>query len=178
MSETPAAASIPHRSRTGGCWLSTGTEMAATTTQAMGSLPSGLGICTTAPDIFYLPELVSRLRQSSDLEGQISRTILIFHDDLIQFCQYMRGGKNARQDMNSVQKHLGREVWRENVHLEGWWHIFPVWEWPLHLSSFIRIVLVRLIWERMWPTPRQEKGHATSNNRSVVGFIYLFVFQR
>lgn len=33
--------------------------MAATTTQAMGSLPSGLGICTTAPDIFYLPELVS-----------------------------------------------------------------------------------------------------------------------
>lgn len=33
--------------------------MAATTAQAMGSLPSGLGICTTAPDIFYLPELVS-----------------------------------------------------------------------------------------------------------------------
>ncbi|AWP14539.1 putative myelin and lymphocyte protein-like [Scophthalmus maximus] len=32
--------------------------MAATTTQPMGSLPSGLGICTTAPDIFYLPELV------------------------------------------------------------------------------------------------------------------------
>lgn len=24
----------------------------------MASLPSGLGICTTAPDIFYLPELV------------------------------------------------------------------------------------------------------------------------
>lgn len=67
--------------------------MAATTTQAMGSLPSGLGICTTAPDIFYLPELVSRLHQSSDIEGQISRTILIFHDDLIQFCWYMRGGK-------------------------------------------------------------------------------------
>lgn len=67
--------------------------MAATTTQAMGSLPSGLGICTTAPDIFYLPELVSRLHQSSDLEGQISRTILIFHDDLIQFCWYMCGGK-------------------------------------------------------------------------------------
>lgn len=34
-------------------------EMAATTAQAMGSLPSGLEICTTAPDIFYLPELVS-----------------------------------------------------------------------------------------------------------------------
>lgn len=67
--------------------------MAATTTQAMGSLPSGLGICTTAPDIFYLPELVSRLHQSSDLEGQISRTIPIFHDDLIQFCWFMRGGK-------------------------------------------------------------------------------------
>ncbi|XP_032397264.1 myelin and lymphocyte protein [Etheostoma spectabile] len=32
--------------------------MAATTAQPMGSLPSGLGICTTAPDIFYLPELV------------------------------------------------------------------------------------------------------------------------
>uniref|UniRef100_A0A3B3DJQ6 Mal, T cell differentiation protein b n=1 Tax=Oryzias melastigma TaxID=30732 RepID=A0A3B3DJQ6_ORYME len=32
--------------------------MAATTAQAMGSLPSGLEICTTAPDIFYLPELV------------------------------------------------------------------------------------------------------------------------
>ncbi|XP_068597755.1 myelin and lymphocyte protein-like [Brachionichthys hirsutus] len=32
--------------------------MAATTAQPMESLPSGLGICTTAPDIFYLPELV------------------------------------------------------------------------------------------------------------------------
>ncbi|XP_071399905.1 myelin and lymphocyte protein-like [Centroberyx affinis] len=32
--------------------------MAATTAQPMGSLPSGLGICTTVPDIFYLPELV------------------------------------------------------------------------------------------------------------------------
>uniref|UniRef100_A0A3Q2P2Y4 Mal, T cell differentiation protein b n=1 Tax=Fundulus heteroclitus TaxID=8078 RepID=A0A3Q2P2Y4_FUNHE len=32
--------------------------MAATTAQSMGTLPSGLGICTTAPDIFYLPELV------------------------------------------------------------------------------------------------------------------------
>ncbi|XP_071336153.1 myelin and lymphocyte protein-like isoform X1 [Trachinotus anak] len=32
--------------------------MAASTAQPMGSLPSGLGICTTAPDIFYLPELV------------------------------------------------------------------------------------------------------------------------
>ncbi|XP_029962711.1 myelin and lymphocyte protein [Salarias fasciatus] len=32
--------------------------MAATSAQSMGSLPSGLGICTTAPDIFYLPELV------------------------------------------------------------------------------------------------------------------------
>lgn len=32
--------------------------MAATTSQPMASLPSGLGICTTAPDIFYLPELI------------------------------------------------------------------------------------------------------------------------
>ncbi|XP_041866552.1 myelin and lymphocyte protein-like [Melanotaenia boesemani] len=32
--------------------------MAATTAQSVGSLPSGLEICTTAPDIFYLPELV------------------------------------------------------------------------------------------------------------------------
>ncbi|KAK2824542.1 hypothetical protein Q5P01_021717 [Channa striata] len=32
--------------------------MAATTAQPGGSLPSGLGICTTAPDIFYLPEMV------------------------------------------------------------------------------------------------------------------------
>ncbi|XP_008290229.1 myelin and lymphocyte protein-like [Stegastes partitus] len=32
--------------------------MAATSAQPMGSLPSGLGICTTAPDVFYLPELV------------------------------------------------------------------------------------------------------------------------
>lgn len=32
--------------------------MAATTAQPMASLPSGVGICTTAPDIFYLPELV------------------------------------------------------------------------------------------------------------------------
>uniref|UniRef100_A0A3B3ZFX0 MARVEL domain-containing protein n=1 Tax=Periophthalmus magnuspinnatus TaxID=409849 RepID=A0A3B3ZFX0_9GOBI len=28
------------------------------TAQPMSSLPSGLGICTTAPDILYLPELV------------------------------------------------------------------------------------------------------------------------
>lgn len=34
-------------------------EMAATRTQTMETLPSGLGICTTAPDILYLPELVS-----------------------------------------------------------------------------------------------------------------------
>ncbi|CAL1577923.1 unnamed protein product [Knipowitschia caucasica] len=32
--------------------------MAATSAQPMASLPSGLGICTTAPDIFYLPELI------------------------------------------------------------------------------------------------------------------------
>ncbi|XP_076016477.1 myelin and lymphocyte protein-like [Genypterus blacodes] len=32
--------------------------MAATTAQPLGNLPSGLGICTTAPDIFYLPEMV------------------------------------------------------------------------------------------------------------------------
>ncbi|XP_030012382.1 myelin and lymphocyte protein-like [Sphaeramia orbicularis] len=32
--------------------------MAATTAQPMASLPSGLEICTSAPDIFYLPELV------------------------------------------------------------------------------------------------------------------------
>ncbi|TRY94096.1 hypothetical protein DNTS_027325 [Danionella cerebrum] len=30
----------------------------AAATQQMSSLPSGLRICTTAPDIFYLPELV------------------------------------------------------------------------------------------------------------------------
>uniref|UniRef100_A0A8C6WVJ5 Mal, T cell differentiation protein b n=1 Tax=Neogobius melanostomus TaxID=47308 RepID=A0A8C6WVJ5_9GOBI len=30
----------------------------ATTAQPMSSLPSGAGICTTAPDILYLPELV------------------------------------------------------------------------------------------------------------------------
>ncbi|XP_077438053.1 myelin and lymphocyte protein-like isoform X1 [Vanacampus margaritifer] len=33
--------------------------MAATTTQSMGSLPSGLAICVTVPDMFYLPELVT-----------------------------------------------------------------------------------------------------------------------
>ncbi|XP_072292939.1 myelin and lymphocyte protein-like [Eucyclogobius newberryi] len=32
--------------------------MAATTAKPMASLPSGMGICTTAPDIFYLPELI------------------------------------------------------------------------------------------------------------------------
>ncbi|XP_066538026.1 mal, T cell differentiation protein b [Hoplias malabaricus] len=32
--------------------------MAAATAQTMGSLPSGIGICTTFPDIFYIPELV------------------------------------------------------------------------------------------------------------------------
>lgn len=83
-----------------------GSEMAATANQAMGSLPSGLRICTTAPDIFYLPELVSRLHQSSNLEGQISRTIPIFYDDLIQFCWYIRG-ENGQQDINSVQNRLG-----------------------------------------------------------------------
>lgn len=31
----------------------------AATTASMGSLPSGLAICTTAPDVLYLPELVS-----------------------------------------------------------------------------------------------------------------------
>lgn len=37
--------------------------MAATTAQPMGSLPSGMEICTTAPDVLYLPELVSGQRQ-------------------------------------------------------------------------------------------------------------------
>lgn len=32
--------------------------MAANTAQHMGNLPSGMGICTTIPDIFYLPELI------------------------------------------------------------------------------------------------------------------------
>ncbi|XP_061087212.1 myelin and lymphocyte protein-like [Conger conger] len=32
--------------------------MAANTAQHMGNLPSGMGICTTIPDIFYIPELV------------------------------------------------------------------------------------------------------------------------
>ncbi|GAA6081114.1 myelin and lymphocyte protein-like, partial [Tachysurus ichikawai] len=31
--------------------------MAAATAQTMANLPSGVGICTTAPEIFYLPEL-------------------------------------------------------------------------------------------------------------------------
>ncbi|KAG7228493.1 hypothetical protein INR49_007666 [Caranx melampygus] len=39
-------------------WVKEQAEMAATTAQPMGSLPSGLEICTTAPDILYLPELV------------------------------------------------------------------------------------------------------------------------
>ncbi|KAJ8384795.1 hypothetical protein AAFF_G00198810 [Aldrovandia affinis] len=30
----------------------------AQTTQPTGSLPSGVGICTTAPDILYIPELI------------------------------------------------------------------------------------------------------------------------
>uniref|UniRef100_UPI0037E815D6 myelin and lymphocyte protein-like n=1 Tax=Semicossyphus pulcher TaxID=241346 RepID=UPI0037E815D6 len=32
--------------------------MAATTAQPMASLPSGGAICSTAPDVFYMPELV------------------------------------------------------------------------------------------------------------------------
>ncbi|KAJ8366053.1 hypothetical protein SKAU_G00148840 [Synaphobranchus kaupii] len=32
--------------------------MAANTAQHMGNLPSGMGICTTLPDLFYIPELV------------------------------------------------------------------------------------------------------------------------
>lgn len=66
--------------------------MAASTTQAMGSLPSGLGICTTAPDIFYIPELVSWPRQSGDLEGGVFDE-LMFHDDAVRFCLYMCGKK-------------------------------------------------------------------------------------
>ncbi|KAJ8002342.1 hypothetical protein DPEC_G00178880 [Dallia pectoralis] len=30
----------------------------ASTSATMGHLPSGMGICTTIPDIFYLPELI------------------------------------------------------------------------------------------------------------------------
>ncbi|KAL4612851.1 myelin and lymphocyte protein-like [Arapaima gigas] len=30
----------------------------ANTAQSMGRLPSGLGICTSLPDIFYIPELI------------------------------------------------------------------------------------------------------------------------
>ncbi|XP_061693822.1 myelin and lymphocyte protein-like [Syngnathoides biaculeatus] len=33
--------------------------MAASTSQSTGSLPSGLAICVTLPDMFYLPELVT-----------------------------------------------------------------------------------------------------------------------
>ncbi|XP_048863356.1 mal, T cell differentiation protein b [Brienomyrus brachyistius] len=32
--------------------------MASTTAQSAGSLPSGLGVCTSTPDVFYLPELI------------------------------------------------------------------------------------------------------------------------
>ncbi|KAM9803858.1 myelin and lymphocyte protein-like [Neosynchiropus ocellatus] len=32
--------------------------MAATTAQPMEGLPTGLGICSTAPEVFFLPELV------------------------------------------------------------------------------------------------------------------------
>lgn len=60
--------------------------MAASTTQAMGSLPSGLGICTTAPDIFYVPELVSRPHQSGGLEEGVFDE-LMFHDDID--CTYL-----------------------------------------------------------------------------------------
>lgn len=54
---------------------------ATTTTQAMGSLPSGLGICTTVPDIFYLPELVSRAHRRGDLEGVLSADTLLGHEE-------------------------------------------------------------------------------------------------
>ncbi|XP_061546755.1 myelin and lymphocyte protein-like isoform X2 [Phycodurus eques] len=33
--------------------------MAATATRSVGGLPSGLAICMTPPDMFYLPELVT-----------------------------------------------------------------------------------------------------------------------
>ncbi|KAJ8250506.1 hypothetical protein COCON_G00224280 [Conger conger] len=32
--------------------------MSATTAERVGSLPSGVGICRTAPDILYIPELI------------------------------------------------------------------------------------------------------------------------
>lgn len=83
--------------------------MAAATTQAMGSLPSGLGICTTAPDIFYLPELVSRPHQRADLGGVISGNTPLVQEDTVHSV-----GICACQNISCVEKSLRGE----NVHVE------------------------------------------------------------
>lgn len=59
--------------------------MAATTAQSMGTLPSGTGICTTAPDIFYLPELVSG---KSFFSNVIYVEILSLLDTVYQLVSY------------------------------------------------------------------------------------------
>uniref|UniRef100_A0A7N6ADR7 Myelin and lymphocyte protein n=1 Tax=Anabas testudineus TaxID=64144 RepID=A0A7N6ADR7_ANATE len=75
--------------------------MAATTAQPMGSLPSGLGICTTAPDIFYLPELMrlvwilvaaTRVIQPNPLGWVMFVSIFCFVGTTLWFFTFLCGG--------------------------------------------------------------------------------------
>lgn len=58
--------------------------MAATTAQPMGNLPSGLGICTTAPDIFYLPELVSVRQRTKQHQGSYEGIYYILDQYIVE----------------------------------------------------------------------------------------------
>lgn len=89
---------------------------AATTTQAMGSLPSGLGICTTVPDIFYLPELVSRAHRRGDLEGVLLADTLLGHEEATRST-----GRCAGQNISSAEKKVFFFRGEKNVQVEEAW---------------------------------------------------------
>lgn len=163
MSEAPAAPPVLHRRRARGCWLSL--QMAATTTQTMESLPSGLGICTTVPDIFYLPELVSRPHQSGEPQGDLyirKYTARSWRYDTI--CWYVCMSEHQWRREESSR---GRRARRRS----------SGWSSHLRISHFTLIVTVRLVWDRMWVTAAWEKGHLTlaPNNFSI---IYSSVYQK
>lgn len=75
-----------------------------------------------------------------DLEGVISRIILLFHNDVMYFCW-----KNWQTEpVIPVEKRL----WVEKYGLRwssGRLRVFPIWEWHLPRSHFTHIVLVRLL---------------------------------
>lgn len=84
----------------------------------MGSLPSGLGICTTAPDIFYLPELVSRPHQRGDPEGVKA---LVVHEDQIHSVQVRTSAKRLREE-NDHDHGTFSQSGRGSFTFHSWWN--------------------------------------------------------